>query len=93
MSAETSFSTEAIVSCGALSLEPHYLREPGFLDAREMLYTTPGLHQDCKELEREWTQRLTRTKEHVDTVIALNTEKFCSVNINDPTCTIRTIIH
>jgi len=87
-----SFSNLAIVSCGTLSLELNYLRETGFLDAREILYTTPGLHQDCKELERQLVQRVAKAKAKADKVIVVYGGKFCYVNINEPTRTIQTII-
>jgi hypothetical protein len=90
---ELSFSDTIIVSCGTLSLELSYLREAGFLDAQEILYSTPGLHQDCKELERQLTQRIAKAKAMADKVIVVYGAKFCYVNINKPTRTMEKIIN
>ena len=89
---EISFSDVVIVSCGTLSLELNYLRETGSLDARDILYTTPGLHQDCAELERQLTQRIAKAKETADKVIVVYGGKFCYVNVNEPTRTMEKII-
>ena len=51
--AEISFSDIAIVSCGTLTLELNHLRSEGFLDTEHLFYTTPGLHEDIPELERQ----------------------------------------
>jgi len=48
-----SFADIAVVSCGTLSLELDYLKKEGFLDTPHIIYTTPGLHQDIPELERQ----------------------------------------
>ena len=48
-----SFSKIAIVSCGTLSLELNYLKQTGVLDADHLYFTTPGLHEDIHELERQ----------------------------------------
>ena len=49
---ETSFSDIAIVSCGTLTLELNHLKETGFLNAQQILFTTPGLHEKPKELAK-----------------------------------------
>jgi hypothetical protein len=89
---ELSFSDTIIVSCGTLSLELSYLREAGFLDAQEILYSTPGLHQDCKELERQLMQRIAKAKAMANKVIVVYGGKFCYVNINKPNRTMEKII-
>ena len=53
---DISFSDIAIVSCGTLSLELNHLRSEGFLDAKQLFFTTPGLHEDIHELERHLIQ-------------------------------------
>jgi len=40
-----------IVSCGTLSPELNYLSETGFLDADQILYTIPGLHESKNKLK------------------------------------------
>jgi hypothetical protein len=87
-----SFADSVVVSCGTLSLELNHLREAGFLDAREILYSTPGLHQDCQELERQLLQRIEKAKGISDKVIVVYGGKFCYVNVNDPTRTMEKII-
>jgi hypothetical protein len=42
-----------IVSCGTLSPEINYLKKEGFLDAKKVFFTTPGLYEIPRELERQ----------------------------------------
>ncbi len=90
---EMSFADSVIVSCGTLSLELNHLKKAGFLDARDLLFTTPGLHQDCLELERQLIQRIEKAKEISDKVIVVYGGKFCYVNVKDPTRTMAKIIN
>ncbi|MBW1931851.1 MAG: hypothetical protein JRI56_02255 [Deltaproteobacteria bacterium] len=55
MEADSFFKDYAIISCGTLAPEPNYLRKEGFLDAGEIVYTTPGRHEVPKELENQLT--------------------------------------
>ena len=87
-----SFSGIAIVSCGTLSLELNYLKKTGFLDANHLFYTTPGLHEDIHELERQLLQRIDSAKEKTDKVLVVYGGKFCYVNADEPTRTMQTII-
>jgi hypothetical protein len=87
-----SFSDIAIVSCGTLSLELKYLKEEGFLDSAYLFFTTPGLHEDIRELERQLNQQINRAKEKVDKVLVVYGGKFCYVNAEEPTRTMQTII-
>ncbi len=87
-----SFSDIAIVSCGTLSLELKYLREEGFLDTAHLFFTTPGLHEDIRELERQLNQQINTAKEKVDKVLVVYGGKFCYVNADEPTRTMQTII-
>jgi hypothetical protein len=87
-----SFSDIAIVSCGTLSLELNYLREIGFLNAREILYTTPGLHETPRELERQLLKQIAKGKEIANKVIVVYGGKFCYVNADEPTRTMKRII-
>lgn len=52
-----SFSDITIVSCGTLTPELNHLKETGFLDARHIFYTSPGLHERPKELESQLVKR------------------------------------
>ena len=87
-----SFSDIAIVSCGTLSLELNYLKKTGFLDSDHLFFTTPGLHEDIHELERQLLQRITKAKQRTKKVIVVYGGKFCYVNPDEPTRTMQTII-
>jgi hypothetical protein len=87
-----SFSDIAIVSCGTLSLELNYLKKSGFLDAPQIFYTTPGLHEDIHELECQLLQRVERAQEKAEKVIVVYGGKFCYINADEPTRTMQTII-
>jgi hypothetical protein len=89
---QTSFSDIAIVSCGTLTLELNHLRESGFLGAQQILFTTPGLHERPKELERQLVKRVEKAKEKASKVIVVYGGKFCYVNGDEPTRTMKTII-
>ncbi len=87
-----SFSDIAVVSCGTLNLELNHLREEGFLDTDHLLFTTPGLHEDPRELERQLIQRIEKAKEKADKVLVVYGGKFCYVNADQPTRTMKKII-
>jgi hypothetical protein len=87
-----SFKNIAIVACGTLRMELTALRDQGFLDTEHILFTTPGLHQDPPELERQLTAQVLKAKELAEAVIVVYGGKFCYVNVNEPLRTMRTII-
>ncbi|MCD4717411.1 MAG: DUF1638 domain-containing protein [Desulfobacterales bacterium] len=87
-----SFSDIAIVSCGTLSLELNHLKKEGFLDTDHLFFTTPGLHEDIRELERQLIEKINKAKEKTDKVIVVYGGKFCYVNADEPLRTMRTII-
>jgi hypothetical protein len=87
-----SFADIAIVSCGTLSLELKYLKEEGFLDTAHLFFTTPGLHEDIRELERQLNKQINKAKEKADKVLVVYGGKFCYVNAEEPTRTMQTII-
>jgi hypothetical protein len=87
-----SFADIAIVSCGTLSLELNYLKQEGFLDTQHIFYTTPGLHQDIPELERQLINRINKAREKVDKVLVVYGGKFCYVNVDEPTRLMQNII-
>ena len=87
-----SFSDIAVVSCGTLSLELDHLKKEGFLDTEHLFLTTPGLHEDVRELERQLIDRINRAKEKADKVLVVYGGKFCYVNADEPLRTMRTII-
>ena len=57
-----------------------------------MFYTTPGLHEDVKELERQLISRIQKAKQVVDKVIVVYGGKFCYINADQPTRTMQTIV-
>ncbi|WP_054031293.1 DUF1638 domain-containing protein [Desulfatitalea tepidiphila] len=87
-----SFSDISIVSCGTLNLELNALKKEGFLDTPQILYTTPGLHQDPPELERQLVRRIQKAKEKTEKVIVVYGGKFCYVNIDQPTRLMKHIV-
>jgi hypothetical protein len=89
---QITFSDIVIVSCGTLSMEMNHLRETGFLDAKQILYTTPGLHEDPRELEHQLLSRIGKAREKADKVIVVYGGKFCYVNADEPTRTMKRII-
>ena len=90
--ATVSFKDIAVVSCGTLSMELKALQEEGFLDTEHLLYTTPGLHQDIAELERQLIARIDKAREKVEKVIVVYGGKFCYVNADEPLRTMAVII-
>ena len=89
---QISFSDIAIVSCGTLSMELNHLRNEGFLDTNHLFFTTPGLHEDIRELERQLIERINKAKEKSDKVLVVYGGKFCYVNADEPLRTMGTII-
>ena len=89
---DSSFSDIAVVSCGTLSLELNYLANEGFLDTPQIFYTTPGLHQDIPELERQLLRQINKAREKADKVLVVYGGKFCYVNVDEPTRLMQTII-
>ncbi|WDP92551.1 MAG: DUF1638 domain-containing protein [Desulfobacter sp.] len=87
-----SFANTAIVSCGTMSLELNHLREHGFLNTDYLFYTTPGLHQDIPELERQLIKFIGKAREKVRDVIVVYGGKYCYVNPDNPTRLMQTII-
>ena len=87
-----SFSDIAIVSCGTLSMELNHLKKEGFLDTNNLLFTTPGLHEDPRELERQLIQQINKAREKADKVLVVYGGKFCYVNADNPTRTMKKII-
>ena len=89
---EISFRNIGIVSCGTLSLELGYLQDQGFLDTEHIKYTTPGLHEDPQELERQLIKQIQKAKEATRKVLVVYGGKFCYINKHDPTRTMDMII-
>ena len=92
MDQQISFADIAVVSCGTLSLELNHLRREGFLNTSHLFFTTPGLHEDIHELERQLLDRIAKAREKTDKVLVVYGGKFCYVNADAPTRTMQTLI-
>jgi len=86
------FSDKAIVSCGTLRMELTLMQEDGFLDTEHVFFTTPGLHEDIDELERQLVDRINKAKKVANKIIVVYGGKFCYVNAKEPLRKMQTII-
>jgi hypothetical protein len=68
------------------------LKEEGFLDTKYLFFTTPGLHEDPRDLERQLIQRINKAKEVAGKVLVVYGGKFCYVNAGHPTRTMKKIV-
>ena len=92
METNTSFNDCVVIACGTLSPELNYLKNEGFLDAKKILYTTPGLHEIPRELESQLIDRIKKAREFSNKIIVVYGGQFCYVNSYDVFRTIDTII-
>ena len=92
MDKDVTFADIAIVACGTLSLELNHLKADGFLNTPQIYYTTPGLHQDIPELERQLIGYIQKARESGHKVLVVYGGKFCYVNVDSPTRLMRHII-
>jgi hypothetical protein len=83
MGEKMSFNDYAIVSCGTMVEELRYLKDSGFLDARKILFTAPGLHENQKELERQLTKQLTNAAKYAHRSIVVYGER-CFLDPSNP---------
>jgi hypothetical protein len=86
------FQEYAIVSCGTMNLELEQLKESGFLDARKILFTTPGRHEVPRELETQLVNKIRIAKSYADQILIVYGGKFCYLNPSDPARTVDQII-
>ena len=89
---QISFKDYVLISCGTLAPELNYLKKEGFLDAKNIVYTTPGRHEVIKELESQLIQKINTAKEHAQKIIVVYGGKFCYVNADNPYRTMDTMI-
>jgi hypothetical protein len=92
MENRVSFGDYAIVACGTLNMELNYLRNSGFLGARKILYTKPGLHEVPRELESQLIKQIGNAKKYSQKIIVVYGGKFCYLNADNPYRTIDAII-
>jgi hypothetical protein len=86
------FSDIAIVACGTMSSELQFLENEGFLDTAQIYYTTPGLHQDIRELERQLVEKVKRAQQSSAKILVVYGGKFCYVNVDEPTRRINDVL-
>jgi len=86
------FQDYAIVACGTMDMELNHLKDSGFLDARKILYTTPGRHEIPRELESQLIRQIGIAKKYASKIIVVYGGKFCYVNADNPYRDIDTII-
>ncbi len=89
---EKSLADTAIVACGTLNPELDFLKSHDLIDPGRIIYTKPGLHQDCQELERQLFDAVRRAQKDYDRVIVIYGGKFCYVNSEEPTRTMDRLI-
>jgi len=89
---QSSFPDYTIVACGTMRLELNHLKEAGFLDARKILYTKPGRHEDPRELEIQLVKQIANARKYSDNIIVVYGGKFCYMNATQPARTIDDII-
>lgn len=83
MTSERSFADWAVVACGTLRPELEALQEEGFMDAKRVLLTAPGLHERPPDLEEQLSRQLAKADAEADRVLVLYGEK-CFVDYSDP---------
>jgi len=92
MEKNNSFRDCVIVACETLSPEINHLKEEGFLDAKKVLFTTPGLHEIPRELENQLIDRIEKARQYSNKIIVVYGGQFCYVNSSDVFRNIDTII-
>jgi len=91
MSNHTLFKGYAIVSCGTLRPELNNLKDSGFLNADKIFFTTPGLHENVHELEKQLIKQLTNAKKYSQKIIVVYGSR-CYIDPVNPLRTIDKII-
>ncbi len=92
MGDNNSFKDCVVIACGTISPELNYLKKDGFLDAIKIIYTTPGLHEIPRELEKQLIDNIKKARELSNKIIVLYGGQFCYINSYDVFRTIDTII-
>jgi hypothetical protein len=82
---QSQFADRCIVSCGMLYPELTHLAETGFLNARRLLFTPPGLHAVPEKLEEHLLRRLAQARDScADHEIMVAYGKKCHVSTDEP---------
>lgn len=91
MSDSVNFKGCTIVSCGTLRPELEFLKEAGFLNADEILYTAPGLHEIPWELEKQLKKQIDNSKSYSRKTIVIYGDR-CYTDTSNPSRDIDTLI-
>ena len=91
MPEKATFKGYSIVSCGTLREELNYLKGTGFLNADNILYTTPGLHEIPSELEKQLKKQIDNAKRYSQNIIVVYGDR-CFIDTNAPSRNIDTLI-
>ncbi|MBN2534716.1 MAG: DUF1638 domain-containing protein [Spirochaetales bacterium] len=78
-----SFSDICIVSCGILKSEINHLQNDGFLNAKKVLFTAPGLHEWQLELKKQLKNQIKTALTISDKIVVVYGER-CFMDPNDP---------
>ncbi len=82
MSHPVNFKRHVVVSCAVMRPELERLREDGFLNPAKVLYTSPGLHENPRELEKQLKRQLKNAKRHSENIIVIY-GKRCYIDISN----------
>ena len=77
------FSDICIISCGILKTEINHLQNNGFLNAKKVFFTAPGLHEWQLELKKQLSNQLKTAFTISDKILVLYGER-CFMDPNDP---------
>jgi len=77
------FKGFGVVACGTMRAELRKLAADGFLDADALFFTSPGLHEWQRELEKQLDRQLRRAREVSERVIVVYGER-CFLDSADP---------
>ena len=71
MAGKGSFENHTVICCGTLRPELDHLEGSGFLDAKKILYTAPGLHEDYRKLKAQLSDKLEQAMEYSENIIVV----------------------
>jgi hypothetical protein len=91
MPKKTNFEGYSIVSCGTMRAELNSLKQEGFLNADQILYTKPGLHEVPRDLEESLKKQIGNAQKYSQKIIVVYGEK-CYIDTDNASRDIDTLI-
>ena len=85
------FTGTSIVACGTVRREVRKLAADGVLDADRLLFTTPGLHEWQRELEKQLLRQLDKARAVSERVLVVYGER-CYLSPVDPSRNLDTLL-